>query len=84
VGKDYEAAERAWVERLSRRYAQDFGPLARKYGIIGTPAQCAETIERFMAGGCNYFLMNPICEPADEATQLETIAADIMPRFRGR
>jgi probable F420-dependent oxidoreductase len=84
VGKDYEAAERAWVERLSRRYAQDFGPLARKYGIIGTPAQCAETIERFMAGGCNYFLMNPICDPADEATQLETIAADIMPRFRGR
>jgi probable F420-dependent oxidoreductase len=84
VGKDYEAAERAWVERLSRRYAQDFGPLARKYGIIGTPAQCAETIERFVAGGCNYFLMNPICDPAAEAAQLETIAADIMPRFRGR
>src|SRR5215468_488216 len=50
VGKDYEAAERAWVERLSRRYAQDFGPLARKYGIIGTPAQCQETMERFVAG----------------------------------
>ena len=84
VGKDYEAAERAWVERLSRRYAQDFGPLARKYGIIGTPAQCQETMERFIAGGCGYFLMNPICDPADEAAQLETIAAEIMPRFRGR
>jgi probable F420-dependent oxidoreductase len=84
VGRDYETAERAWVERLSRRYAQDFGPLARKYGIIGTAAQCSESIERFIAGGCNYFLMNAICDPADEREQLETIAADIMPRFRGR
>ena len=84
VGKDYEAAERAWVARLSARYAQDFGPLARKYGIIGTPAQCVETMERFVQGGCGYFLMNPICDPADEGAQLEAIAADIMPRFRGR
>ena len=84
VGRDYETAERAWVERLSRRYAQDFGPLARKYGIIGTAAQCAESIERFIAGGCNYFLMNAICDSADEREQLEMIAADIMPRFRGR
>jgi probable F420-dependent oxidoreductase len=84
VGRDYEAAERVWVERLSRRYAQDFGPLARKYGIIGTPEQCAATLERFVAGGCNYFLMNAICDPADERAQLETIAGDIVPRFRGR
>ena len=84
VGRDYETAERAWVERLSRRYAQDFGPLARKYGIIGTPEQCAATLERYMAGGCSYFLMNAICDPADEREQLEMIAADIMPRFRGR
>ncbi len=84
VGRDYETAERAWVERLSRRYAQDFGPLARKYGIIGPAAQCAESIDRFIAGGCNYFLMNAICDPADEREQLEMIAADIMPRFRGR
>jgi probable F420-dependent oxidoreductase len=84
VGRDYEAAERIWVERLSRRYAQDFGPLARKYGIIGTPAQCAETLERFVTGGCNYVLMNPICDLADERAQLEAIASEIIPRFRGR
>jgi alkanesulfonate monooxygenase SsuD/methylene tetrahydromethanopterin reductase-like flavin-dependent oxidoreductase (luciferase family) len=84
VGRDYETAERAWVERLSQRYAQDFGPLARKYGIIGTPAQCAESLERFVAGGCNYFLMNAIGDPAEERAQLETFAADILPRFSGR
>jgi probable F420-dependent oxidoreductase len=82
VGRDYESAKAAWVKALSIRYAQDFGPLAGKYGIIGTPAQCAETLEKFRAAGCNYFVMNPIGEPQDEREQLERIAADILPRFR--
>ncbi|HKX06272.1 MAG TPA: LLM class flavin-dependent oxidoreductase [Methylomirabilota bacterium] len=84
VGRDYESAERAWVRSLSNRYAQDFGPLARKYGVIGTPAQCAEQLDRFMQAGCRYFVMNPIGDPADEAAQLETIASEIVPRFQGR
>ncbi|MEX2223871.1 MAG: LLM class flavin-dependent oxidoreductase [Candidatus Rokuibacteriota bacterium] len=81
VGPDYEAAERAWVRILSRRYAQDFGPLARKYGVIGTPEQCAEQIDRFAQAGCRYFVMNPICDVPDERAQLEAIASEIIPRF---
>jgi probable F420-dependent oxidoreductase len=81
VGRDYESAERTWVRLLSARYAQDFGPLARKYGVIGTPAQCAEQIARFEQAGCRYFVMNPIGELADEQAQLETIASEIIPRF---
>ena len=84
VGRDYESAERAWVARLSRRYAQDFGPLARKYGVIGTPDQCLEQLDRFIAAGCAYFLMNPICDPADEREQIEAIAAGIIPRLASR
>jgi probable F420-dependent oxidoreductase len=82
VGRDHETAKAAWVKSLSVRYAQDFGPLAGKYGIIGTPEQCAEQLEKFRAAGCNYFVMNPIGEPEDEREQLERIAADILPRFR--
>ena len=82
VGRDYASAKDAWVKSLSVRYAQDFGPLAGKYGIIGTPEQCAEQLEKFRAAGCNYFVMNPIGEPKDEREQLERIAADIVPRFR--
>ena len=84
VGRDYEQARAAWVARLSTRYAQDFGPLAERYGVIGTPAQCVERIEAFRAAGCSYFLMNPICEPPEEREQLETIAAEILPHFRKR
>ena len=81
IGRDYEAAKRAWVSVLSRRYAQDFEPLAKRYGVIGTPEQCAEQLERFRAAGCNYFVMSAIGEPRDERTQLEAIAAEIIPRF---
>jgi probable F420-dependent oxidoreductase len=80
VGRDYESAERAWVRILSRRYAQDFGPLARKYGVIGTPEQCAEQMDRFARAGCHYFVMNPICDPENERAQLEAIASEVIPR----
>ena len=83
IGKDYESAERVWVDRLSKRYAQDFGPLAKKYGIIGTPAQCVEQMERFVEAGCGYFVLDAICDAADEAAQIETFAAEIFPKFRG-
>jgi probable F420-dependent oxidoreductase len=84
IGRDYEAAKRAWVSVLSRRYAQDFEPLAKRYGVIGTPEQCAEQLDRFRAAGCSYFVMSAIGEPRDERAQLETIAAEIIPRFASR
>src|SRR6266849_10830698 len=58
VGKDYQTAKATWVRLLSKRYAQDFGPLAQKYGVIGTPAQCAEQLQPFVDAGCRYFVMD--------------------------
>ena len=84
VGKDYESAKTTWVRLLSKRYAQDFGPLAEKYGVIGTPAQCAEQLHRFVEAGCGYFVMDSIVDSVDEHAHLETIAAEIIPRFRSR
>jgi len=83
LGKDYESAERIWVDRLSKRYAQDFGPLAKKYGIIGTPSQCAEQLQRYIEAGCTYFVLDAICDAVDEAGQIETFAGEILPKFRG-
>jgi alkanesulfonate monooxygenase SsuD/methylene tetrahydromethanopterin reductase-like flavin-dependent oxidoreductase (luciferase family) len=81
IGDDYDKARDTWVRLLSQRYAQDFGPLAGKYGIIGTAAQCAEQLERFIEAGCTYFVMNPICDNEDTERQFEQIAAEILPRF---
>jgi len=84
VGDDYETARATWVRLLSKRYAQDFGPLAQKYGIIGTAAQCAEQLESFVTAGCRCFVMNPICDNEDTERQFEQIAAEILPRFAAR
>ena len=84
VGRDYERARKTWVSVLSRRYAQDFEPLAKKYGVIGTPEQCAEQLAAFCDAGCTYFLLSAIGDPRDEREQLETIAAEILPRFQAR
>ncbi len=84
VGRDHERARAAWVSRLSQRYAQDFSPLADRYGVIGTPEQCAERLEAFHAAGCSYFLLNPICDPPEEREQLEMIAAEVVPRVGRR
>jgi probable F420-dependent oxidoreductase len=82
LGRDWESAKAVWVAHLSKRYAQDFEPLARKYGIIGTPEQCAEQLTRFAAAGCTYMVFNVIGEAKDERDQLERIAADVVPRLR--
>jgi probable F420-dependent oxidoreductase len=81
-GRDWESAKAVWVKHLSRRYAQDFEPLARKYGIIGTPEQCAEQLRLFETAGCNYIVFNVIGAPEDERDQLERIAVDVVPRLR--
>ena len=81
IGSDYERARETWVRLLSKRYAQDFAPLAAKYGIIGTAAQCAEQLERFVEAGCACFVMNPICDNVDTERQFEQIAAEVLPRF---
>jgi alkanesulfonate monooxygenase SsuD/methylene tetrahydromethanopterin reductase-like flavin-dependent oxidoreductase (luciferase family) len=71
-----------WAAALTKRYAQDFEPLARKYGIIGTPEQCAEQLARFEATGCNYLIANPIGDPKDERDQVERIATEVLPLLR--
>ncbi len=82
VGRDYESAKAVWAEALTKRYAQDFEPLAKKYGIIGTPEQCAESLARFREAGCNYVILNPIGPAAAEREQVERLAADVVPRLR--
>jgi alkanesulfonate monooxygenase SsuD/methylene tetrahydromethanopterin reductase-like flavin-dependent oxidoreductase (luciferase family) len=81
VGRDYEQAKKTWVAHLSRRYAQDFEPLAKKYGVIGTPQQCAEQLAEFADAGCGYVIVDAIGEARDKRDQFEAIAADVIPRF---
>ena len=81
VGRDHEAARATWIRVLSRRYNQDFTPLAERYGIIGTPEQCAEQLARFVDAGCRFLVLNPITDPEGQREQIEAMAAGIVPRL---
>ena len=83
LGRDWESAKAEWVRALTKRYNQDFEPLAKKYGIIGTAEQCAEQLERFRAAGCGYVIVNAIGEPERELEQLERFAKDVRPLLGG-
>ena len=83
IGRDWESAKTVWAEALTKRYAQNFEPLARKYGIIGTPEQCAEQLDRFRAAGCNYVILSPIGPAAQDREQVERFAAEVLPKLRG-
>jgi probable F420-dependent oxidoreductase len=81
-GRDRESARATWVRLLSHRYAQDFGPLAEKYGVFGTPEQCVEGLQRFREAGCAYFVIDTVVDPEQHEEALERIAADVIPRVR--
>jgi probable F420-dependent oxidoreductase len=83
VGRDHEAARATWIRILSRRYNQDFTPLASRYGIIGTAEQCAQQLARFVDAGCRCLVLNPIADPEGQREQVEAIAAGVVPRFPG-
>jgi probable F420-dependent oxidoreductase len=79
MDKDYETARATWVRLLSKRYAQDFGPLAQKYGVIGTPSQCAGQLAAFVEAGCRYFVFDSIVDVEHERAHLEGLAAELIP-----
>jgi alkanesulfonate monooxygenase SsuD/methylene tetrahydromethanopterin reductase-like flavin-dependent oxidoreductase (luciferase family) len=83
LGRDHEAARATWVRILSRRYNQDFGPLAERYGIVGNPAQVVEQLSAFVEAGCRYVTISAIADPERQREQLETFAAEVLPRLRG-
>jgi probable F420-dependent oxidoreductase len=84
LGRDHEAARAMWVRILSRRYNQDFAPLAQRYGIIGTPAQVVEQLSAFVEVGCGYFTISAIADPDRQREQLEMFAAEVLPHLRER
>jgi len=82
LGRDREAARNTWVRILSRRYDQDFGPLAERYGIFGTPAQVLEQLRVFVDAGCRYLVISAIADPDRQREQIEEFAAEALPRLR--
>ncbi len=82
IAKDYETAKQMAIDNLSRRYNQPFDKLVDRYCALGTPEQCLEKIQSYVAAGMSNLVFGFTC-PADQMRdQIEQCAKDILPRLR--
>ena len=82
IARDYETAKEMASANLSRRYKQPFEHLVERYCALGTPEQCLEKIQTYIAAGMSNLAFSFTC-PADQMTaQIEWCAADLLPHLR--
>ena len=82
IARDYETAKQMASANLSRRYKQPFEHLVERYCALGTPEQCLEKIQTYIAAGMSNLAFSFTC-PADQMTaQIEWCAADLLPHLR--
>jgi probable F420-dependent oxidoreductase len=84
VDDDWEAARAAAARHLGRQYNQDFHALAAKYALLGPPARCAETLDRYVEAGVRTFVLSFVAGPEHAEAQLERFAAEVVPRVARR
>ena len=79
VDDDGDRAHAAAVRHLTRRYNQPFDELATRYCLLGPPARCVETLERFVRAGVRTFVLGFTVEADRVAEQVERFAAEVLP-----
>ncbi len=82
LGKTYEEAHDAATAHLSKRYAMDFGPAAKKYAALGRPADVAEVISRFREEKVSHLVLDLTGPLSDREEQLRWFSEDVMPLLR--
>jgi len=82
VDDDWDRAREAAARYLTRQYNQPFDELAPKYCVLGSPARCIETLERFVEAGVRTFVIGLVAGAERAPEQVERFAADVLPHFR--
>ncbi len=60
---DYDAALDRAANLLQMIYNRPFRDAAKKYCLLGRPADCLEQIQAFADAGCRHFVLSPLMEP---------------------
>lgn len=78
-----EAAEVA-AQALGGRYLYggDFIGIVRNYCLLGPPEQCVERLQEYVEAGARHIVFSVACPREDQARHIETIASEIIPRFK--
>ncbi|MFQ5873377.1 MAG: LLM class flavin-dependent oxidoreductase [Dehalococcoidia bacterium] len=80
AGKE-EAQERAKAE-IERRTGVPWNVEPDNGYVLGTPAECIETIERYLELGITHLVFDIVCEAPEILSQHEVFAKEVIPHFR--
>jgi probable F420-dependent oxidoreductase len=78
-----EEARAAAAAYLTNEYRQPFASLVDRYCALGSPADCAETIQRFVEAGVDHVVLIPTVAPDRVPEQLARLAEDALPALGG-
>lgn len=76
----FEDAHRKAAQLLGAVYARDFTEAAKKYCLLGRPADCLEQMRAFARAGARHFILVPLSDPEAFA---ERAAAELLPAVPG-
>ena len=82
VHEDNDRAVSFAVDRLSKQYSRDFSKLVPKYALAGDPISCQARLSEYVEAGANTILMSSACRDDYVDTNLELMAAEVIPAFR--
>jgi probable F420-dependent oxidoreductase len=79
VDRDAERAHRRVADGLSRVYAGFNLPHIQQVGVSGTPEECIRGVREVIDAGAELVLFTPFFD--DDASQMEQLAADVIPKL---
>ncbi len=83
VHEDNDTGVKYATDRLSLQYSQDFSKIVHKYALSGDPAHCQSRLQEYIDAGARMVFVSSACPDDYIDTNLETIASDLIPAFRG-
>ncbi len=68
---------------MRQRFGDDAWELDPDTLLLGTPADCAESVGAFTEAGVGHFVINALCPPDALLPTYEQFASEVMGRFGG-
>jgi probable F420-dependent oxidoreductase len=81
VDPDPARARRETVASVNRTYSQDFGPLADRYLLHGTPDMVVSRLAEYHAAGADTVIFSAACPPARRPAVTALFAESVLPHL---
>ncbi|WP_254525364.1 LLM class flavin-dependent oxidoreductase [Natrinema caseinilyticum] len=81
VDRDPDRARRVQERVLERRDLSISRETFEECTAFGTPAECVDTIQNYVAAGCTKFVLMPVGPTSERIGQLELYRREVIPEF---